>query len=110
MANYLAAQLEDDRIDRQVKTGSKDRGDITGVRHMGAGVAIECKDYGGRILASTWLGEAEIARGNRDAASGLVFAKRRGTTNPGDQFVLMTARDLVALMTGTRPDDEDGTS
>lgn len=33
----------------------------------------------------------------------MAVAKRRGTTDPGDQFVLMTVRDLVALMTGERP-------
>ncbi|WP_402465721.1 HNH endonuclease signature motif containing protein [Isoptericola aurantiacus] len=30
----------------------------------------------------------------------------RGTTDPGDQHVLMTLRDLVALMTGQRPGGE----
>ncbi len=93
----------DDRIDRRVKTGSKDRGDIGGLRHMGQRVVVECKDYGGRYEVGPWLAEAEVERGNDDAAVGLVIAKRRGTTDPGDQVVIMTVRDLISLLTGERP-------
>jgi hypothetical protein len=44
-----------------------------------------------------------------DAIAGMVIAKRRGIgyTNPGDQLVLMTVRDLVALLTGSRPDEDE---
>lgn len=34
VANYLAATV-DDRIERRSRNGSKDRGDLAGVRHMG---------------------------------------------------------------------------
>jgi hypothetical protein len=106
IADYLA-HFVDDRIDRRVKTGNKDRGDVGGVRAFkSARVVVECKDYGGVIDVGTWLGEAEIERGNDDAAIGLVIAKRRGRAHPGDQIVLMTVRDLVALLTGERPGDE----
>ena len=44
MADYFAWALSDDRIDRRVKTGAKDRGDIAGVRLRGERVVIECKD------------------------------------------------------------------
>ncbi|WP_340055341.1 hypothetical protein [Corynebacterium parakroppenstedtii] len=37
---------------------------------------------------------------------GIVVAKRRGITNPGAQFVLMTVNDLVALIRGDRPDND----
>jgi hypothetical protein len=83
-ADYLAATV-DDRIDRRVKTGAKDKGDIAGIRHMGGRVVLEAKDYGGRFLV------------------GPVVAKRRGTTDPGDQVVFMTLRDFAALLTGVRP-------
>lgn len=102
VADYLAGNV-DDRIDRRPKTGAKDKGDIGGLRHMGQRVVVEAKDYGGRLLAGPWLNEAEVERGNDDAGVGLVVAKRRGTTDPGDQFVLMTLRDLVSLLTGARP-------
>lgn len=101
-ANYLATHVAD-HIERRVTNGAHDRGDISGLRAMGGRVVVECKNYGGRIEASTWLNEAEVERGNDDAIAGLVVAKRRGTTDPADQFVLMTLADLVALITGVRP-------
>lgn len=102
VADYLRDHV-DDRIDRRVKTGAKDKGDIAGVRHLGQRVVVETKNYAGRLLAGPWLNEADIERGNDDAGVGLVIAKRRGTTDPGDQFVLMSLRDLVSLLTATRP-------
>lgn len=104
VADYLAAHV-DDRIDRRVKTGSKDRGDIGGLRHMGGRVVVEVKDYGGQIKAGPWTDEAEVERLNDDATAALVVAKRRGTQRPGDQYVVMTLRDLVALLTGERKDE-----
>lgn len=102
IADYLAEHV-DDRIDRRVKTGAADKGDIAGIRHMGGRVVLEAKDYGGRYLVGTWLTEADVERGNDDALAGAVVAKRRGTTDPGDQVVFMTLRDLAALLTGVRP-------
>ena len=103
IADHLAS-LIDDRIDRRVKTGAKDRGDIGGLRAHGKRVVIEAKDYGGRVLVGPWLNEAEVERGNDDALAGLVIAKRRGTADPNEQIVLMTVCDLVALLTGERTD------
>lgn len=102
IADYLNTHV-DDRIDRRVKTGAKDRGDIAGWRFAGRRIVAELKDYGGRFEIGTWLREAETERGNDDAHVAVVIAKRRGTTDPGDQVVAMTLRDLVALTTGERP-------
>jgi hypothetical protein len=68
----------------------------------------KCKDVA-RWEPAKWLREADIERGNDDALAGMVIAKRRGVgyTNPGDQLVLMTVRDLVALLTGSRPDEDE---
>jgi hypothetical protein len=106
IADHLAANV-DDRIDRRVKTGAKDRGDIGGLRHMGGRIVIECKDYGGVLKAGPWTAEAEIERGNDDALAGIVIAKRRGTSDPGAQYVLMTVNDLTALLTGERPTTQE---
>lgn len=104
IAAYLATYV-DDRIERRAKTGAKDRGDLSGVRAPGGGrVVVECKDYGGQLKPGPWIGEAEIERGNDDALAGAVVAKRRGVTDPGEQFVLMTVRDFTALLTGHRPE------
>jgi hypothetical protein len=103
IAGYLAATL-DDRVERRSRNGARDRGDLSGLRHMGWRVLVECKDYGGRIEVAPWLVEAEIERRHDDATSAMVIAKRGGTTNPADQIVLMTLGDLVSLLTGERPE------
>ena len=102
IATYLAQRLDDDRIERRTRNGAKDRGDIAGVQHLRQRIVIEAKDYGGRYLVGPWLAEAEIERGNDDAGVGMVVAKRRGTTDPAEQVVIMTLGDLASLLTGSR--------
>lgn len=96
-ADWLAARLDDDRIDRRVKTGAKDRGDIAGVRVPGGRVVIECKNVTTLSLPA-WLREAEAERGNDDAVIGVVMHKKRGTTNPAEQYVTMTAEMFARLI------------
>lgn len=107
IAGYLAAQLEDDRIERRTKNGAKDRGDIAAVRTISGGrVVIECKSpgKGQRYQITPWLDEAERERGNDDAVAGLVVAKRHGRAAPGAQVVFMTVDDFITILTGARPD------
>jgi len=99
---YLAEHVSP-LIERRRTNGSKDRGDVTGLVHMGGRIVLELKDYSGRYLVGPWLNEVETERSNDDANVGAVVAKRRGTTDPGDQVVFMTLRDLCALLTGDRP-------
>lgn len=102
-AAYLNQHV-DDRIERRRLTGSRDRGDIAGIRCHGHRVVAEVKDYGGKIEAGKWLTEAETERINDGAEIAVVIAKRRGTSDPGAQFVLMTLADFAALLTdGLRP-------
>lgn len=98
IADYLAEHV-DDRIDRRVKTGAKDKGDIGGLRHLGQKVAIEAKNTS-RINLGTWINEAHTAMGNDDAGVGLVIHKRHGKGQPGNQWVTLTLADFVALITG----------
>ena len=100
VANYLAERLGTD-VDRQVKTGSRDTGDIRGVTIAGRGIAIECKDYAGRHELPKWLREAEAERRNRGADYGVVVWKRRGTAIPGEQFVTMTLGTFAAMLAGS---------
>ena len=100
VADYLAGRLGAD-IDRQVKTGSHDTGDIRGVSVAGRGIAIECKDYQGRHELPKWLREAETERRNRGADYGVVVWKRRGTAIPGEQFVTMTLETFAAFEVDT---------
>lgn len=105
VAKFLAKAVDDDGIDRQVRTGAKDLGDVRGVRIWGQPVAIECKDVATMALPA-WLREAEVERGNKDALVGVVVHKRRGTADPADQYVTMTLLDFAALIAGARPDVE----
>ena len=99
IADHLCVELNNQFIDIRPKNGRNDRGDIGGVRHHGHAIVLECKDYGGRMLPGTWVEEAAVERGNDDALAGVVVIKRKGTTNPGSQFVLMTVDDFTALLT-----------
>lgn len=101
VADYLAQQLQDDRIDRMPRHGGRDRGDIAGLRHHGQRLVIEVKDCAKQTLPE-WVRQAHIEAGNDDALTGLVIAKRRGTTNPGQWWVHCTVDDLLALLTGHR--------
>ena len=98
IADYLNQHV-DDRIDRRVKGGAKDKGDIGGLRHLGQKVAIECKNTS-RINLGTWINEAHKAMGHADAGVGLIVHKRHGKGQPGDQWVTTTLDDLIALITG----------
>ena len=98
IADYLAEHV-DDRIDRRVKTGAKDKGDIAGLRHMGQRIVVECKNTS-RINLGAWATETEIQRGNDDAGVGIIAHKRHGKGQPGDQWVTLTLADFVALITG----------
>ncbi len=103
MADYLAEAMNDDRIDRRPKTGSKDGGDIGAVRTMiGGRVVIECKDTS-KLDVAGFLREAGTEAENDGAVAGVVIAKRRGIGDPGQQLVLMTVDDLVALLTDVSP-------
>ena len=101
VAAYLAEHV-DDRIERRRQGGAKDRGDISGLRVRGQRVVVECKNTT-RATLGPWINEAETERGNDDALAGVVAHKRHGNGNPGDQYVTMTLRDFVALLTGERP-------
>lgn len=102
VADYLKEHL-DDRIDRRVKTGAKDRGDIGGVRTpFGGRVVIECKDAARHDLAG-WVKQAQVEAANDDAHVGIVVAKRRGHSNPGAQYVICTLDDILALLQPSGP-------
>lgn len=101
---FLADALDDDRIERRARNGSKDRGDVSGVRTVtGQRVVIECKDVRAMSL-SGWVDEVETERGNDDAAVGVVVHKRLryGEKNMGGTYVTMTLADLAVLLGGER--------
>lgn len=98
VANFLAYRLADDRIERRTKNGSKDRGDISGVRIPGGRVVIEVKNVSSKTDLPGWLREAETERGNDDAVIGVVVHKRHGSANPAQQHVTMTLETFATLL------------
>lgn len=98
--DWLAARLDDDRIERRAKNGTKDRGDIGAVRTVnGTKVVIECKNVTKLALAG-WIAEAEVERGNDDAGVAVVMHKRHGNGKPAEQYVTMTAENFARLLEG----------
>lgn len=103
LADYLAEHI-DDRIDRRVKTGAKDRGDIGGLRTPHGGkVTVECKNTT-KVDLGPHHNEAEIERGNDDGVVALLAHKRHGVGAIGRQWITCTVDDLIALVTGSRPE------
>ena len=104
IADYLAATLDDDRIDRRVKRGSKDRGDLAGLRIHGKRIVAECKNVM-KMALGPWAAEAEIERGNDDALCAVIIHKRHGKGKPEDQWVTLTVKDFAAILCGERKEN-----
>ncbi|WP_288833689.1 hypothetical protein [uncultured Corynebacterium sp.] len=99
IADYLRDNL-DDRIDRRVKTGAKDKGDIANVRDSHNNrIVIECKNVMKQALPE-WVREAQLEAANDDALVGVVAHKRHGVGDPSKQWVTMTLDDLLKLLKG----------
>lgn len=104
VADYLSSRLENDAIDRQVKTGRADKGDIRGVKTIrGTAVVIECKNTS-RDNLPLWIREAQIEAGNADTPIGVVCHKRWGSGKAEDQYVSMDLATFALLLEGG-PDD-----
>lgn len=102
VADYLALHVSE-FIDRRVKTGALDRGDLGGVRTLhGARVVVECKDTRADNLGAHHR-EAEEERVNDGAVAGVLVHKRHGVGVVGEQWVTMTLADFAALLSGVRP-------
>lgn len=70
---------------------TQDRGDIAGIP-----LVIEAKNHA-RLDLAGWLDQAEAA-GRRANMPGVVWHKRRGTTDPGRHYVTMTGDTFNALL------------
>lgn len=104
IADHLDVHLPG-RIDKQPRTGTKDKGDIAGVTTPdGRPIAIECKNVTRPQLAN-WIHEAHTEADNLGAAAGIIIHKRHGRSAPAHQWVTMTVADLTAILNreGTTP-------
>lgn len=107
VARYLRDALGDERIDRMPLHGAKDEGDIAGVRCKTRRVVIECKNCK-ELRKAEWLDEAQIEKGNADALVGAVCYKAAGKGSPEHQRVIVTMRDLMAMLPVSIADDRLG--
>lgn len=105
IADHLDSRLPG-RIDKQPRTGAKDKGDIAGVTTAdGRPIAIECKNVARTQLAN-WIHEAHTEADNLGAAAGIIIHKRHGRSAADAQWVTMTVADLIAILAnqeGTTP-------
>lgn len=99
IADHLKEATRNDAIDRAVKRGSSDIGDIANVKINGHRIALEAKDCA-KLDLPAWTREAKVEAKNYGALVGLVVHKRRGTTDPAKQWVSMTVSELVSLING----------
>ena len=102
-ADYLSTALNDERIERRVKHGSNDRGDIAGLYIRGMRTVIECKCCKRQELAA-WIDEAEEERENDDADLAIVVHKRKGCGSKkfGGNYVTMSLETLVSIIAGSK--------
>ena len=88
-------------IDRQVKVGSRDVGDLANVRLGKHKIAVELKNVKSMNLAG-WLKEAQDEAANLDAIAGIVVHKRVKHGQPGEQYLTMTVDDLINIIHAAR--------
>ena len=90
VCDYLRCVLGDDRIERRAKRGTRDAGDVAGLRIPEGAVVMECKD---ERNPRPWgyLVEAERERANARAALGVVcmHVQGYGRRDMGRQLVAM---------------------
>lgn len=97
VADYLAMNV-DDRIDRKVRTGAKDTGDIANVRTWDdRRVTVECKNTA-RVDLAGWAAEAEVERVNAGDDIAVVIHKRHGVGAAGRQWVTMSLEAFASLL------------
>ena len=96
MADYFKDNW-DDSVDRRVKTGALDKGDIANFRISGHRIVLECKNET-KYDFNNAVNEAQVEACNDDALVGLALVKRHSKASPEDQFVVSTVGDFVKLL------------
>ena len=108
VCSYLRERLDDDRIERRALHGSRDMGDLFGIRAHGFEGIAECKSHKSvtPTLVSLWREEALEERGNADAGFVLlVIDVYRSALKRSEVHVTM--RDLARIALTVSVADED---
>ena len=96
MADYFRDNW-DDRIDRRVKTGSLDKGDIANFRVNSRRIVLECKNET-KYDFNNAVNEAQVEAINDDAVAGFAVVKRHSKARPEEQFIVSTVGDFVNFL------------
>lgn len=96
IADYLK-QSWSKFVDRRVKTGAKDKGDIANFYVHDHEVVIECKNLRSIDVAGA-LREAQEESANAGALAGIVVQKRRGKAAGEHQYVFTTLGDFLNIL------------
>ena len=91
IVNYLREHFAN--VDRTRAGWSDDRGDIHGIE----GFTWECKNQKAMAL-SQWVAELHEECRNAGTDLGAVVHKKRGTTNPAEQYATLPLGMLVQLL------------
>lgn len=96
-ADYITMRTGGEVIRKRLH-GTKDEGDLYGVRFLGKRVTVECKDCA-KMELSKWLDEADVERGNDDGEYGIVIHHRKGkgAAHFGENYVTMTLDTFLAM-------------
>lgn len=81
-----------ENVERRALQGKADKGDIAGTP-----VVIEVKNCA-EMQLSQWLKEAAVEADNAGLDVGVVWHKKRGTTNPGEWYVTMSGNSFIELL------------
>jgi Holliday junction resolvase len=96
IADYLKDRWSE-FIDRRVKTGTHDKGDIANFRVGKQKVVIECKNTIAMTIGKD-LKEAQTEADNDNAFAGILVKKRAGKGQPQDQYVITTLGTFLDLL------------
>ncbi len=80
-------------VERRRLTGTADKGDLAGI----PGCVIEVKNEA-RIDLPGYLRELAVEMANANADTGVVIVKRRGSTDVGGWYAVLTVEAWQALM------------
>lgn len=81
------------RAERRIPGMTRDTGDIVGV----AGTVIECKNQR-RLELGAWFSQMEREQFEAEEELGALFIKRRGTTDVGHHYVVVSGWTWLELM------------
>lgn len=102
VVEYLRAFFDDAEktIHRATLHGTRDVGDIHGLKHRGKPIVLEVKNCR-KFEPKEWLRQAERERGNADATYGVVVFHVNGIgleANMGQQGVLMSLETFCKMI------------